>query len=95
MTERPPVRVTARVLTVGTALAAGLLTLSFVLSLARLADAAGLASTVGILVLLATPAAGLVATFVELRPFQPRAALLAIGVLAILAVAAGVALVSR
>lgn len=95
MTERPPVSATARGLTIGTALAAGLLTLSFVLSLARLDDAASLASTVGILVLLATPAAGLVATFVELRPFQPRAALLAMGVLAILAFAAGVALVSR
>ena len=49
-------------------------------------------SMLGALVLLATPAAGLVATAIELRTAQPRAALMAIMVLAVLAVAVLVAL---
>jgi uncharacterized membrane protein len=48
-------------------------------------------SMLGVLVLIATPAAGLVATFFELRADQPRAALLALAVLAILGVAALIA----
>lgn len=49
-------------------------------------------SMLGVLVLIATPAVGLVATFFELRADQPRVALLALAVLAILGVAALLAL---
>ena len=95
MTERPPVHATARVLTVGTALAAGLLTLGFALALAGLSDLANSVSTLGVLVLLATPAAGLLLTIVELRMSQPRVAVLALLVLAILGIAAAVAILGR
>ncbi|HWH24825.1 MAG TPA: DUF1634 domain-containing protein [Candidatus Limnocylindria bacterium] len=44
-------------------------------------------SMLGVLVLLATPAAALLATYVELRQRRPRAALLALAVLAVQAVA--------
>jgi hypothetical protein len=46
----------------------------------------------GVLVLLATPAAGLVASLAELRGVQPRVAALSAAVLAVLAVAVLVAL---
>ena len=95
MTERPPVHATARVLTVGTALAAGLLTLGFALALAGLSDVANPVSTLGVLVLLATPAAGLLLTIVELRMSQPRVAVLALLALAILGIAAAVAILGR
>ena len=45
-------------------------------------------SMLGVLALLATPAASLLATFFELRPRHPRAALLALAVLGVLAAAA-------
>ena len=95
MTERPPVHATAGVLTVGTALAAGLLTLGFALALAGLSDLANSVSTLGVLVLLATPAAGLLLTIVELRMSQPRVAVLALLALAILGIAAAVAILGR
>jgi hypothetical protein len=49
-------------------------------------------SNAGVLVLLATPAVALIATWLEMREKQPQASLLAIGVLAVLAVAVAVAL---
>ena len=49
-------------------------------------------STLGVLTILATPAAGLIATAAELRRLQPSAALLALAVLGVLAVAALAAL---
>jgi hypothetical protein len=49
-------------------------------------------SMIGVLLLIATPAAGLVATFLELRASQPRVALLALGVLGVLGLAIAVAL---
>ena len=48
-------------------------------------------SMLGVLLLLATPAAGLVTSFFEMRRAQPRAAFLALLVLGILAAAALVA----
>ncbi|MDQ3938483.1 MAG: DUF1634 domain-containing protein [Chloroflexota bacterium] len=48
-------------------------------------------SMLGVLVLLATPAVGLVASFLEMRRLQPRSASLALVVLAILTVATAVA----
>jgi uncharacterized membrane protein len=49
-------------------------------------------SMVGVLLLIATPAAGLVASFFELRAGQPRVALLALAVLGVLGLAVAVAL---
>ena len=89
--ERPTVAGTARVLTGGTALSATLLAVAFAADLARLESAANLLSTAGVVALLATPALGLVISFFELRPSQPRAALLALVVLGVLGTAALVA----
>ncbi|CAN5834271.1 hypothetical protein BH24CHL6_BH24CHL6_17240 [soil metagenome] len=50
-------------------------------------------SMLGVLVLLATPAAGLLVTAIETRRGEPMTALLALVVLAILALATGFALV--
>jgi uncharacterized membrane protein len=50
-------------------------------------------SMLGVLTLLATPAAGLVASALELRRTEPRTALVALVVLAVLVAAAGAALV--
>jgi hypothetical protein len=93
--ERPSVGGTGRVLTAATTLSAALLAAAFAAGLAALDQVANLLSTAGVVTLLATPAAGLVATFVELRPTQPRAALLALVVLGVLAVSATVALLTR
>ncbi|HSH21951.1 MAG TPA: DUF1634 domain-containing protein [Candidatus Caenarcaniphilales bacterium] len=49
-------------------------------------------STLGVVLLLITPAVGLVVTFLEMRQVQRRTAYLALGVLAILVVATAVAL---
>jgi uncharacterized membrane protein len=49
-------------------------------------------SMLGILILLATPAAGLLASALELRRDQPRTALVALVVLAVLGLAASAAL---
>lgn len=49
-------------------------------------------SMLGVLALLATPVAGLIATAFELRQVQPRGALLALAVLGLLSVAAVLAL---
>lgn len=49
-------------------------------------------SMLGVLVLLATPAVGLVASAIELRRLQPRTAIVALIVLAVLVAAAVVAL---
>jgi hypothetical protein len=83
------------VLTAGTGISALCLVVAFVLSLVDLEDQAASLSAVGIVVLLATPAAGLVATWAELRRPQPSAAVLALVVLGVLAVAVGIALTTR
>jgi hypothetical protein len=62
---------------------------------ARLDELAKLLATAGVLVLLATPAIGLVVTSLELRPLQPRSSLLALVVLGVLATATVIALVTR
>jgi len=93
LAERPPVRLTALSLTAGTGLSAALLAIGFLLTVAALHQAAGWVSTAGVVILLATPALGLLATFVELRPVQRRAAALALVVLAILGMATLLALI--
>ncbi len=95
MIDRPPVAWTARVLTIGTALSAALLGAAFVLSVLELDSQATLLATIAVTVLLATPAAGLLSTFVEVRRVQPSAAALALAVLTLLLVATVVALLTR
>ena len=95
MSARPPVRSTARVLTAGTLVSAALFVAALALAAARFQEPATFAANGGVVALLLTPAAGLVATALELRGLQPRAARLAALALAILALAALVALVSR
>ena len=95
MTERPPVAWTARILTIGTGLSALLLAAAFVLSVLDLDSQATLLATIAVTILLATPAAGLLSTFVEVRRAQPSAAALAVAVLALLLVAILVALLAR
>ena len=95
LTDRPPSAVTARVLMLGTALSAALLTLAFVGGLARIESLADMLSTAGVVALLATPAVGLATIFIELRPTQRRAALLALAVLAVLGISTVVALLTR
>jgi cell shape-determining protein MreD len=93
--QRPPVAATASVLTIGTVASAAALAAAFVSGLAGAASLGTLLSTVGVVALLITPAAGLVATFFELRPVQPRAAQLALVVLGVLALSTLVALITH
>ena len=85
-------RWTSRLLLVGTLVSAIWFATGFVLGLIGLVPIGTLLSNMGVLTILATPAAALVSTAVELRKPQPQASLLAVGVLAVLAVAVGVAL---
>jgi uncharacterized membrane protein len=84
VTDRPPHRLTSLVLTTGTLAADAGLALGLLLSLTGRASAVDWA-LLGTLVLLATPALGLVVTAVEMRRAQPLSALLAIAVLVVLA----------
>lgn len=93
--ERPPVGATASALTLGTVASAAALTAAFVSGLAGAASLSTLLSTAGVLALLATPVLGLVVTFFEMRPVQPRAAGLALVVLGVLALSTLVALLTR
>lgn len=54
-----------------------------------------LASNAGVVAMLLTPVVGLVTTIGEVRREQPQTALAAVGVIAILAVAVGVAVLAR
>jgi hypothetical protein len=80
------------VLLVGTLASAVLFAAGFVAGLAGNEGVGALLSNVGVLAILATPAAALVATAAESRTLQPQVMWLAFGVLAVLAVAVGVAL---
>ena len=90
-----PVSLTVRAVTAGSALAATCLAIGFVSTLAGATGVAATLSAVGIVVLIATPAAGLVATVIEARKFERRTVLLALVVLAILAVAAVLAVLTH
>lgn len=92
---RAPVTWTSRALLIGTLMSALAFAIGFVLTFAGESGAAAIASAAGILVLLATPAVGLVLSAAELRRTEPQAAALALAVLAVLAVAVGVALLAR
>jgi hypothetical protein len=86
---------TARLLTYGTAASAAALAIAFVAGLAGIAWLSTLLSTAGVVTLLVTPAVGLAMTFIEMRPVQPRAALLALMVLGVLVLSAVVALLAH
>jgi hypothetical protein len=90
--DRPSARVTTHVLTAGTLASVALFLVGFVLHLAGQTGVGDLVSTAAVGALLATPAAGLVATAVELRRPQPSAATLAVLVLLILGAATALAL---
>lgn len=92
--ERPPVRLTSRVLTLGSLAAAAILGVGLV---AKLAGVTGFESlgNVGVVVLLLTPVAGLIATWSELRRLRPTHAWLAIAVLGVLTLATVIALLAR
>jgi hypothetical protein len=87
-----PVKWTARLLLAGTLASAALFAAGFLLGIAGDEQLGTIASNAGVLVLLATPAVALITTSAELRERQPQASALAVGVLAVLAVALGVAL---
>jgi hypothetical protein len=95
MMERPPVALTVRALVIGTFLAAACLAGALALTLVGVTATAAAVSAVGIVILIATPALGLAATFLETRRTEHRTALMALLVLAILVVAAGVALLTH
>jgi hypothetical protein len=95
VSARPPVRGTAAALTAGSMISAALFVGGLVSAAARLPEFATLLANLGVVTLLATPALGLITTFVELRRLQPRSAWLAVVVLLVLGVATTVALVSR
>jgi hypothetical protein len=92
---RPPVRLTSRILSAGSIVAATILGVSLALDIAGQTEPARLAGVIGVLVLLVTPAAGLIATWWELRPLRPTHAWLAVAVLGVLLLATAIALLPR
>jgi hypothetical protein len=92
---RPPARLTSRVLTLGSLAAAAILGLGLVLDVAGQSAIGRLAGNIGVVVLLVTPAAGLIATWSELRRLRPTHAWLAVGVLGVLSLATLIALLAR
>ncbi len=94
--HRPDAQATVRALTVGTIVAVAVFAVAFVLRLVGQVALAEVASSIAVVVLLATPAVALVTTAVELRRAPGLSAAFAVLVLLILAGATAVALlVSR
>jgi hypothetical protein len=93
--HRPDARRTSAVLTIGTAVAVVCFALAFAVRFVGLVLNADFVATVAVILLLATPALGLVTTAIELRRIQRPAALLAVLVLAILTGATTLALLVR
>jgi uncharacterized membrane protein len=92
---RPPARLTSRVLTLGSITAAAILGLGLVLGFAGSSELGSLVGNVGVAVLLVTPAAGLVATWFELKSLRPTHAWLAVAVLFVLILATIVSVAAR
>lgn len=82
-------------MTLGSIGAAAILGMSLILGIGGRADVAGLIGNVGVIVLLGTPVAGLVTTWLELRALRPTHALLAVAVLGVLGLATLIALIPR
>ena len=89
------VKWTSAVLLLGTLVSAGCFAAGFLLGVAGDKQLGAMASIAGVVVLLATPAVALIATAAELRVKERQASVLAIGVLAVLAVAVAVALLAH
>jgi hypothetical protein len=94
-TDRPSVRLTTRVLTIGSLSAAAILGLSLALDVAGQSGIATSLGNLGVVVLLGTPVAGLMATWWELRVLRPLHARLAVAVLLVLGLATLIALLAR
>ena len=94
-TQRAPVRLTTRVLTLGSLGAGGVLAVGLLLDVAGQEVAAGLVGNIGVLVLLATPPTGLIASWWELKPSRRVHAWLALAVLLVLLLATVIALLTR
>ncbi len=92
--RRPGTNWTANALRAGSFSAAALLGSGFAINLVGEIEIGRIVAMAGVLVLLATPVAGLITTFFEFRGVHPRAAWLALVVLAILAIAAAVAILA-
>ena len=82
------VRWTSRVLLGGSLLSAVLFAVGFVLN-------STLASNAGVVAMLLTPVVGLITTIAEVGTSQRQTALVAMGVIGVLAVAVGVAVLAR
>jgi hypothetical protein len=95
MTERPSVRLTVRVLSAGSLAAAICFAIGLALDVLAFHDMAHPLSAAGVIVLLGTPVAGLLTTYGELRGSQPRAAWLALAIVAILGAATVAAVLTR
>ena len=92
---RPPVSLTTRALTFGSLSAAALLGQGLVLVFAGALEVGKFIGNIGVIALLLTPVAGLIATWAELRHLRPTHARLAIAVLLVLGLATVVALAAR
>ena len=91
--HRPDARATVRVLTAGTLAAVAVFAVAFGLRLAGQVGLADGVGTLGVVVLLATPAMALITTAYEMRDVQRNSAWLALVVLTILVGATVVALI--
>lgn len=92
---RPSTHLTSRVLSAGSLAAAAVLALGLVLGAMGQSAVGKLVGEIGVVVLLATPVAGLLATWSELRASRPTHALLAVAVLGVLMLATVIALLAR
>jgi hypothetical protein len=86
---------TARILLVGSVISAVLFAAGLVLSAVGQGVAGAAASNVGVLAILLTPVCGLIMTIAETRRAQRQTTVAALGVIGVLAVAVGVALVAH
>jgi hypothetical protein len=92
--HRPPVRLTMAAFRGGSLLSAILLLVGLIARLLGYGDPAVTVSTLGVVILIGTPASALVATAWELRRRRPVAAALALIVLGVLAVSVVLAVLS-
>ncbi|HUP83118.1 MAG TPA: hypothetical protein VM284_02895 [Candidatus Limnocylindria bacterium] len=92
---RPPVHLTTRVLTFGSLTAAVILGVGLVFDFAYSENLGPFLGDIGVVVLLLTPVAGLIATWWELRGPRPVHGWLAVAVLVVLVLATLIALLAR
>ncbi|MEP7158842.1 MAG: hypothetical protein ABI797_05405 [Chloroflexota bacterium] len=94
-TKRASVKLTTRTLTVGTLAAAALLGIGLGLDALGVTDSAAFVGNIGVCALLLTPAAGLLATWWELKRVRPGAAWMSVVVLGVLVLATVIAVATR